>query len=91
MTPQRFAVKRKLKEKAFVKFSKNDSNGFVRFWVYGGVGGFWLGNERSESYCWNVSDAFVGIENTTLTGQNNTNCLNPPYHHCTRLVAIQLE
>ena len=89
-TPQRFVVKERLKEDAYVYFCKNSSGGFVDFWVTG-EGGFFLGNEKSNSYCWNMSDAFEGLEDTTLTGQNNTNWRNPPYHHCARLVAIQLE
>ena len=85
-TPQRFDVKKRLKESAFVRFSKDDWNGFVEFGVDGyGAGGFWLGNERSKSFCWNISRAFEGLENTTLTGNNGL------YYHCTRLVAIQLE
>ena len=82
-TPQRFVVRERLKEKACVYFY-NKSDGFVEFWVVG-YGWFYLGNERSNSYCYNMSDAFEGIENTTLTGKNDS------YHHCTRLVAIQLE
>ena len=90
MTPQRFALKEERKKKVFVQFCKNDRWGFVFCGVYG-CGGFYLGNESSESYCWNVSCAFEGLEDTTLTDQNNTNYNFPPYHHCTRLVAIQLE
>ena len=89
MTPQRF-VKEKLKEKANVYFWKNDSSyGFVWFGV-DCVGGFWLGNERSNSYCFNLSWCFEGLENTTLTGKNGT-CDEGPFHHCTRLVALQLS
>ena len=59
-TPQRFPVKDGLKEKAHVCVRKNYSNGFV--WI--GVqmtGGFFLGNERSNSFCWDMSDAFEGL------------------------------
>ena len=67
-TPQRFVVKEGLKMKANVHFWKNDSRGFVRFGVdY--VGGFRLGNERSESYCHCLSDGFADIEDSTLTGK----------------------
>ena len=89
MTPQRFAVKKGLKGYAVVGLYKYDRNGFVEFWVYG-AGEFYLGNEKSESYCAFVSDAFEGLENTTLTGKNGTRDKGP-YHHCTRLVAIQFE
>ena len=88
-TPQRFVVKEGLKKKANVSFWKNDSNGFVRFWV-NGEGGFYLGNERSDSYCWNMSRGFEGLQNTTLTGKTY-HYPDGPYHHCTRLVAVQLE
>ena len=90
MTPQRFMVKEEHKEIASVRFFEKSNSGIVGLWVYG-TGGFCLGNERSNSYCWNMSRAFEGLENTTLTGQSNTNYNFPPYHHCTRLVAIQLE
>ena len=73
-----------------MRFFKDNSNGFV--WV--GVfleGGFWLGNERSNSCCQFMSDVFEGLEDTTLTGQNNTDWRNPPFHYCARLVAVQLE
>ena len=90
-TPQRFVVKVKdLKKKAIVFFYKDSLYGFVWFGV-NRVGRFWLGNESSKSYCCNMSRAFEGLENTTLTGQNNTNFEIPPYHHCARLVAVQLE
>ena len=56
-TPQRFAVKREPKDKAFVNYDKNDNAWFVWFWVdY--VGCFWLGNETSNSFCADLSCAF---------------------------------
>ena len=90
VTPQRFAVGERLKKKAFVRFNTNNNGGFVWFRV-DGVSHFFLGNERSDSWCWNLSCGFEGLENTTLTGQNNTDWKHPPYHHCARLVAILLE
>ena len=89
-TPQRFAVKERLKEEARVRFWKNYINGFVSFFVGGEGGNFWLGNESSRSCCCDLSRGFEGLEDTTLTGQNGTYDKGP-YHHCTRLVAIQLE
>ena len=86
-TPQRLVVKEGLKEMVNVYFFKNVS-GFVGLWV-GGVGGFYLGNERSMSYCFNMSRSFDGLEDTTLTGREET--WLGPYHHCARLVAMQLE
>ena len=90
-TPKRFMVKEGwLKEKANVSFSKNNISGFVGFWVFA-YGWFYLGNEKSNSWCHDLSDAFEGIEKMTLTGQNNTSKYTPPFHHCARIVAIQLE
>ena len=89
LTPQRFLVKQDGKSDANVRFCKDDRNGFVEFWVDGGVGSFCLGNERSFSYCCDLSGAFEGLEDTTLTGMEGT--WRGPYHHCTRLIAVQLE
>ena len=88
MTPQRFVVNEMLKEKANLRFFKNDNYGFVAVWA-SGYDGLYLGNERSDSYCCDMSFGFEGIEDTTLTGK--TGNYNGPYHHCTRLVAIQLS
>ena len=88
-TPQRFVVKEGLREKAHVYFLKNNIFRFVEFWV-AGAGGFYLGDERSDSNYWNVSrvsDAFEGLQGTTLTGKN----VPSGHHHCARLVAVELE
>ena len=94
-TPQRFFVKKWLKGEALVMFWRNKSRGFVTFWVNDVNGfrdsGFCLGNERSKSFCCKMSRGFEGLEKTTLTGQNNTDCDFPPYHHCTRIVAVRFE
>ena len=82
-TPQRFVVKEGLKKNAYVCFWTRDDFGFVQFSVLGGYGGFTLGNERSKSCCQYLSRGFEGLQDTTLTGN--------VHHHCTRLVAIQLE
>ena len=90
-TPQRFAVKEEVKMEANVFFFKNNTNwGFVWFGV-DGAGNFTLGNERSRSWCQNMSRGFDGLADTTLTGQNNTKVYTPPFHHCARLVAIGLS
>ena len=89
MTPQRFLVWERLKKKAYVSFWKNDIQGFVYIGVFG-AGAFILGNEKSNSYCAVLSCAFEGLQNTTLTGQNG-DYFQGPYHHCARLVAVQLE
>ena len=90
MKPQMFVSKEELKERAGVFFWNGHFCGFVQFNVCDG-GCFWLGNESSQSYCENLSKGFEGLEDTTLTGQNNTDRRNPPYHHCTRLVAVHLS
>ena len=84
-TPKRFAVKKKFKVDAGVAFFfKNDSDmPFVEF--YGGGGEFFLGNEKTETWCYNLSDCFKNVENTTLTGKN---CGRPS---CCRFVVSQLE
>ena len=88
-TPQRFFVKERLKENANVLFDKDDTNGFVGFYTFG-YAWFCLGTERSNSYCDKMSWVFEGLENTTMTGKNG-NEREGPYHHCTRLVAVQLH
>ena len=91
MTPQQFKVKKGLKGNAYVNFYKKHSNGVFGLWVGGTHGcGFYLGNEKSDSYCEHVSRGFEGLEDTTLTGKNGT-FDKGPYHRCTRLVAVQLE
>ena len=85
MTPQRFVVKVELRGDAGVRFFKNYFEGwFVAF--DGGAGGFFLGNEKSRTWCSTLSFAFEGIENTTLTGNTF-----PKRFTCCRLIAIQLE
>ena len=88
-TPHRFAVKRKLKDEAFVGLYKNVRNGLVLFGVFGHCL-FYLGNEESNSYCRDLSQGFEGIQDTTLTGESSS-WDDGPFHHCTRLVAVQLE
>ena len=86
MTPQMFAVNEGLKTKARVTFWKDFPFGFVCF-VVGCFGCFWLGNEKSDSWCSELSKAYEGIQDTTLTGKNGCG----PFLQCYRLVAIQLE
>ena len=89
-TPQRFVLKEKKKELAYVRFDKGDSQGFVYFGVYG-TSGFWLGKERSASFCRDMSRGFDGLEDKTLTGETGGIFCKGPHHHCARLVAVQLE
>ena len=87
MTPQRFVVKEKKKDSAAVEFNNDDlDEWFVKF--EGGGGYFYLGDVKSDTYCFNLSDGFEGLEDTTLTGQDG--CWFGPYHFCARLVAVQL-
>ena len=92
-TPQQFVPMEELKKYASVLFFKNGSRGFVRFCVHD-RGGFRLGNEKSCTCCQNISRAFEGVKDTTLTGKNNTNFNalwgESPNHFCARLVAVQL-
>ena len=90
-TPQRFDVYERKKRRmlAVVHFYENNCYGFVSFWVCRD-GGFFLGNERSYSYSDRMSRGFRNLQNTTLTGKNRT-FDKGPFHHCTRLIAVQLE
>ena len=83
-TPQRFESNGRWVEDVTVEFFKKDSDGwFVSFGCCGG--GFYLGNEMSDTFCNNVSWGFENIEDTTLTGTNQEKFT------CARLVAIRLE
>ena len=81
-TPRRFVV---MEEEAYVEFFRDDPCGwFVN--VGGGYGWFNLGNERSYTFCHNLSCDYVGIADTTLTGKTF-----PERFTCTRIVAIYLQ
>ena len=88
MTPQRFVPMADQKDEAYVVFCKNDET-FERFVLVGleACGEFSLGNEQSKTFCENVSCAFEGIEDETLTGCNEW--MHP--YHCCRLIALQLQ
>ena len=89
-TPRMFPVKKRLKKNARVMFFTEDRyERFVWFGVYG-EGCSYLGNESSKLYCNNVSNVFEELEDTTLTGRSGK-CGYGPYHHFTRLVAVQLS
>ena len=91
-TPQRFVLKEGLRQSAGVWFVNGDCFAHLYFGVKseGDDCGFSLCNERSNSFCWNMSWAFEGLKGKTLTGKNGS-WFNGPHHHCTRLVAVQLE
>ena len=89
-TPQKFDVCEGLMETAYVYFSLGDS-GRVLFSAGGNAGGgFWLGHEKSDSYCHDLSRGFKGLEDTTLSGNDGT-WQHGPYFHCARLIAVQLS
>ena len=88
MTPQRFVANKGMKRYVQVRFAHDWIDGFVRMGVECN-GTFFLGNEKSMSFCCKMSRAFEGLENTTLTGKNG-NWKKGPFHHCTRLIAVQL-
>ena len=84
-TPQRFFPNEETKDNAFVEFYQRDS--FGRFVLFsGGVEAFSLGNEKSKTFSFNLSDAFDGIENNTLSGKGNYE-----KYTCNGLIAIQLK
>ena len=85
MTPQRFLVRERRRHSSYVCFNPGDANnGFVYFGEYGGLG---LGDERVDAWCGDLSREFEGLEDTTLSGKNGHGC----FHHCTRLLAVQLS
>ena len=85
-TPQRFPLKAEARDTAnVVVYSDGGFKGrFVTF--DGGVGWVSLGNQTSDTFCYDLSGDFEGIETTTLTGKR---CCEP--FTCCRLVAIQLN
>ena len=93
-TPQRFNTREEMKQKESVNvgLTKSDIRGFIYIMVdY--VVRFIFGNEKSRPYCCNMSRAFEGLEDTTLTGQNSPHgdWSDGLYHHYSRLVAVRLE
>ena len=88
-TPQRFVVHEESKDRANVWLEMSNDSGFVCFTV-SGYGWFWLGDERSDSFCFELSTGFEGLEDTTLTGEKGS-WTSGPYHHCTRLLAVHLS
>ena len=82
-TPQRFVLKEYIKIKAqVVRLNKTPRGSFLRFDA--GPGEFYIGKERSRVMCFNLSEGFEAIENTTLVGQG-------PNQYCMRVIAVQLS
>lgn len=92
LTPQRWFQKDRNGNTCFC--CENNKHGFIAF---GNGGGFYLGNERSDSYCCDLSEFYEGIEDETLTGKNNGGSSDnnedssdkDPFHHCKRLIVLQ--
>ena len=82
-TPQRFVPFRNDLTK--ITFFRLSMLGLVAF--HGGTGFLTLGNERSESSTWNLSSAFRGLDDNTLTSKRGYLSV----HHCLRLIALQLQ
>lgn len=84
-TPKKFAAKPEKRDKKYVGFLNDDSDGwFVQIGGYPGY--FYLGDEKSNTFCVNLSEGFECIEDDTLTGKPNREKFT-----CTRIVAILLE
>ena len=82
VTPQRFRAKNDAGS-VFVAFWKNHLRGyFVEF--DGGRGYFGLGNEKVKTWSYNLTSAFQGLDEKTLTGKAYDSI------HCVRLVAVHL-
>ena len=90
MTPQRFTLKRVFKKRAFMFFYRNRFEGrFLDFGV--GDCGFGLGDEQAPTCCWCVSWVFDGMDDTTLTGKSCEVWESEKTHHCSRILAVQVE
>ena len=87
-TPQKFAVIERLKWRMVVRFVKDDSGAFVQF----GDNNSWfsLGNEKSKLRCKDLSRAFEGLGDWTLSGKNRGR-YKMLFHHCTRVLAVHLS
>ena len=63
-------------------YNDHSEEKFVDF----GTSFFCLRNEKSNTFCQDLSQGFDGIADNTLTGKSNRE-----KYACSRLVAIQLE
>ena len=93
-TPKQFRVLEDLKPHLWVRsYGDEGTSGFIHFQSDEVNGhekaGFFLGNERSNSYCLNMSKGFQDIEDTTLTGRNGMSFSQ--CHHCLRVVAVHVS
>ena len=85
-TPQRFVVKEERKGNKYLRYYKNSP--YVTFVDVGGNHGcFYLGNEKSSNtFCYELSSGFVGIQDNTLAGKPNCERFT-----CIRIVAVHLQ
>ena len=87
-TPQRFVLKEEAKDGAFLFFylgdeDMNEDGLLVKLDVDFTLGGLCIGRDNSGTFCEGASDAFDGLESTTLTGRYPTPLV--------RLIAVQLS
>ena len=84
-TPKRFNVREEDRDDKGGQFYKDDYKG--RFVDIGGSGGcFYLGNEKSTTWCSFLSYGFFRTENKVLTGNSY-----PDNFVCVRIVVVRLE
>ena len=77
-------------EKAQVRFFKSDSSGLVELGVFRECWLF-IGSERSDTVCCNMSGAIEGLGNTTLTVMNFLFSNEGTFHDDSNLVVNQLH
>ena len=85
-TPQKFALRGEVKQRASVSFLNSSLDGFVWFGV-STTHGFHMGNHETTGTCEGLSTVFDGMEDSTLAGRERTR--TDPLRF-TRLVAVHL-
>ena len=85
-TPQRFGVQDDILPEMNVAFYVNEHRGWFLWFWNDYESGFCLGNERSETWCYELSSGFVNLQDDTLTGKTEY----PDFHRCCRILAIQM-
>ena len=87
LTPQRFLVYPDWRHESCLQLYADDKRGFFQFWVWL-KSCFWLGNETSNCFNFNMANMFENLDDLTLTGMNYD--FEPPFYHCARLMVVQL-
>ena len=85
-TPQRFVVQDDIRSAMSVMLYTNETSGWFLWFWNDYESGVCLGNERSETWCYELSSGFVGIEDDTLTGNSEY----PDLHRCCRIIAVHM-